>query len=130
MSTIFSDGQQAEGHAGERRRHPPRPRRQDEQEGDGDERLHRDAHEHDGREMSDVVRCGEGEEHEQPGQRGRHPRRDRVPSAAVLGTRHLAGRWATGVVAGGAGVVAGRGAPASSSVRGPAASSPPAAVRS
>ena len=93
-------GQQAEARAGERRRHPPRPRRQDEQDGDGDECLHREAHEHDGRAMSDVVRCGEGEEHEQPGQRGHHPRRDRVPPAAVLGIRHLAGRWATDVVAG------------------------------
>ena len=61
-------------------------RRQDKQEGDPEERLHRDADERARREMADLVRSDEGEQHEQAGQGGGHSRGDRVPSAGAAVT--------------------------------------------
>jgi hypothetical protein len=76
------NGEQSEDYPDQHRRHPPRPRRQQEQERDGDENLYRDAHERGRREVTVVVRREEGEEHEQAGQRGPRPRQDAAPSAA------------------------------------------------
>jgi hypothetical protein len=87
------DGQQTQSHPGERRDHPPRPRRQDEQEGHAEDSLDRDARERTRCEATDLVRRDECGKHQEAGQRGDRPRRDRVPSAPVVPSRHTVVGW-------------------------------------
>jgi hypothetical protein len=92
----LDDGQQTQGHAGQRRDHSPRPRRQDEDKGDAEQSLQRDAHERRGREAIDVVRCDEGEQHEQAGQDGGQPRGDPALSprnAGIVRRLRVFPRW-------------------------------------
>jgi hypothetical protein len=82
----LQDGQQAEDRPGERRHHPPRPRRQEEDERDAEESLHRYPRQRTGREVAGLVRHDEGDIHEQGGQSGDHSRGDGVLPAAVPAT--------------------------------------------
>ena len=83
------DGQHAEDHAGERRQHPPRPRREQDQDRDTDHALHREAHERARREACDLVRSDERDEHEHAGQCGNHPCSDGMRARGEVAARDL-----------------------------------------